>query len=218
MALLVSVQQAALNALASYLADVLPDVSVEPRWPDPDKKLPSKAITLIPAGPRTLLYFGRPEILEKVEDISPTAALYRWIVAEAELPVQMDIWTTYPLDRDDIIARLDNLVNVGFTALSGINLLTQNPVEDFIALELGDGWEGSNANFFFDTVKFDDTAPQTIRHEYRATYKGMGAFNLTIVAESPKIARINIDLKLSQANTYSEYSVTADGETFTETI
>lgn len=47
----VSVDQASLNALAVFLRTKLPGVDVNDRWPDSDKALPERAVTILRAGP-----------------------------------------------------------------------------------------------------------------------------------------------------------------------
>src|ERR1041385_1251648 len=177
MALIAPIHLAAANRLASYLSDVLPDVVVESRWPDPDKALPVKALTIIPAGARNLIFMEQPQVVSS-EDLDPPNKIWRWRVAECEQPLQMDIWTQFPLDRDDIVARLDKYLNVGFSQLSNSSVSTQ-PVEQNLVLELQDEWLGTNAYYTFDTAEYDDTPDQVVRQEYRATLRGMGYFNLT---------------------------------------
>lgn len=209
MALIVPIHLAAANRLASYLADVLPDVSVESRWPDPDKSLPAKALTIIPAGARNLVFMDQPQVVSR-EDINVNSPikLWRWRVAECEQPLQMDIWTQFPLDRDDIVARLDKYLNAGFSQLSNATISTQ-PVEQNLVLELQDEWVGTNAYYTFDTAEYDDTPDQVVRQEYRATLRGMGYFNLTETAIRPQLAVAKIKLKLGEnlqdINTYDEF-------------
>lgn len=207
MSLITPVHLAATNRLAEYLADVLPDVFVEPRWPDPDKKLPQKALTIIPAGARNLLFMDYPQLVSS-EDLTPPNKIWRWRVAECEQPIQMDVWTQFPLDRDDIVARLDKYLNVGFSQLSNATVSTQ-PVEQNLVLELKDEWLGSNAYYTFDSAEYDDTPDQVIRQEYRATLRGMGYFNLTETSIRPQLAVAKIKIKLGEnlqdINTYDEF-------------
>ncbi len=198
MALLVPVQIAASNSLATYLSSVMPDVIIESQWPDPDKKIPVKAITIIPAGPRNLLYMETPQLISTVALTSPNN-LYKWRVAECEQPFQMDVWSQFAADRDDMVARLDQFINVGFSLLSGVTNAAK--VDQNLSLEMADGWEGSNAYFTFDTVIYDDTPDQVSRREYRATYRGMGFFNLSSTAVNSSIAQVNLQIKLSDTDT-----------------
>lgn len=220
MSLLYPPQIAATRSLASYLRGVMPDVSIEEIWPDPDKSLPNLAVTIIPAGPRNLLYMDGPQLITSTP-INSTTANYQWRIAECEQPLQMDVWAHFAGDRDDLVARLDRYINVGYTQLSGIRPLLQMPVERYIALNMADGWEGSNAVFYFDSCSYDDSAVQTMRVEYRATYRGMGFFNLSQWATSPTLAQVNFQTKLydSDQNVHSsQYMVTDSTETFTEDI
>lgn len=194
----VPVQIAASARLAKYLSSVMPDVQFELKWPDPSKKLPQKAVTIIPAGKRNLVYMEYPQLVSSV-DLTPPNKQWRWRVAECEQPIQMDVWAQFSDDRDDIVARLDKYINVGFSELSTATISTPT-VDQNIVLELEDDWFGSVAYFTFDEVDYRDTPDQVQRQEYRATYKGMGFFNLSQDAISPQIASINIKLKISESD------------------
>lgn len=206
MALSVPVQMAASLALKRYLESVMPDVVVEPKWPDPDKSLPVKAITIIPAGPRKLMFLESPQLIGS-EDLSPSSPLkiYKWRIAECEQSFQMDVWSQFSADRDDICARLDNFLNAGFSQLSNATVSTES-VDQNLVLELSDGWEDSNAYYVFDSFDYDDTPDQVTRQEYRATYSGIGYFNLSNKAIKPSIAAINIKLKLENETDYTTFT------------
>ena|ERR1700690_1371256 len=198
--LLVPCQIAASNSLCAYLSTVMPDVVFESTWPDPEKSLPVKAITLIPAGPRNLVFMQSPQLISFTELFppDPILKLYRYRIAECEQPFQMDVWSQFAADRDDMVARLDQYINVGFSELPGLTGV--DPADQNISLAMADGWEGSNAYFTFDTVSYDDTPDQVTRREYRATYKGMGYFNLSTTASSSTIAQINIQTQISNTD------------------
>lgn len=206
MSLVTPVHLAAANRLAEYLSDVLNDVEVSSRWPDPSKSLPVKALTIIPAGARTLLFMDHPQVVSK-EDTDPDSVkkIWTWRVAECEQPLQMDVWSQFPLDRDDIVARLDKYLNVGFTQLSNATVSTQ-PIEQNLVLELEDEWEGTIAYYSFDSAEYDDTPDQATRQEYRATLRGNAYFNLTAKAVKPQLAVAKIKLKLENETNYTEFS------------
>src|SRR5690348_16961814 len=48
----VTVEQAAQNALRTWVASKLPDVSVSSRWPDASRPLPEKAVSILRVGNR----------------------------------------------------------------------------------------------------------------------------------------------------------------------
>src|SRR5262245_5154952 len=103
----VSIQQAAANAFATWLASQLPGVVVEPRWPSPDKQKPSKSITLVMAGRRRDTPID-PYVLKKT-NTGPTQTTAVWPIAACVQPFQLDIWTLSDIARDDLIAQLDIL-------------------------------------------------------------------------------------------------------------
>lgn len=203
----VPVQIAATSKLSKYLSGVMPDVQFELKWPDPSKSLPQKAVTIIPAGKRSLVYMEYPQLVSSV-DLTPPNKQWRWRVAECEQPIQMDVWAQFSDDRDDIVARLDKYINVGFSQLSTATVSTPT-VDQNIVLELEDDWLGSVAYYTFDEVDYRDTPDQVQRQEYRATYKGMGFFNLSQNAISPEIAKINIKLKISESDLSATDTTTA---------
>lgn len=194
--LITPVHIAASYALQKYLQSIFQgEVAIEPKWPDADKELPNKGITILPAGPRKIEWLQEPELVSE-EDLSPnTMKKYNWRIAECTQDYQLDIWTHYSDDRDDLVARLDRCLNVGDSALSTASLSTPS-VDPGVALEMQNGWEMSNAYFLFDTIDYKDSPEQVMRNEFRATYKGSGMFNLIESSINPKLAKINIGIKL----------------------
>lgn len=204
--LITPVHIAASYALKRYLELVIPDTVVEPKWPDPDKALPPRAITIIPAGPRHLYFMDYPQLISS-EEINPNSNLkmYKWRLAECEQPFQLDVWASFPGDRDDICARLDLALNAGFSQLSNATIATPS-LEPDLHLELSDGWEDQIAAYVFESTDYDDTPEQVLRKEYRATYSGMSYFNLTGKAIKPALAKVNLLLKLEGESDYQTFS------------
>lgn len=209
MSLLVPIHLAATNALANYISNILPDVSVEPRFPDPDKSLPPKAVTVVPAGPRFTYFMDGPQLIGSLPIPNDTVnQQWQYRIAEMEVPFQLDCWTQFDLDRADLIARLDQILSVGDTALS-INV--GNPsilpaATDSLVLPLLDGWEGSNATYYFTYFDYDQTPDQAMRREYRATYRGNSYCNMTKTIIAPTIKVANILIRQVGDSTYEEFS------------
>lgn len=222
MTLATSIQQAACNALATWLRSQMPaDVTVEPRWFEPDVELPAitaghpKAISIVPAGKRkdNLL---EPKLISKVADVDATTATYRWQVAEIVQPVQLDAWAGFDVDRDDMLARLDQALHAGLGATCGdVNC---DPIEPTVTVPLGDGWQG-RAEFDLGAPDTTDTPTSSGQSEFRATYSGEARAILYVDAESPRMAAITIRLRLSEHPSPTggtDATVTTDGASFTD--
>src|SRR5258708_436009 len=111
MSLTVTIQQAACNALSTYIQTALSDVTVFARWPEASVKLPTKALSIIPAGPRITEFLDNNVLFQSsTTDPNPS---YAWQIATCRQPIQLDVWTTADVLRDDILARLDNIMNTG---------------------------------------------------------------------------------------------------------
>lgn len=183
--MLVSIQQAACNALAKYLIPKMgTDVEILPRWPA-NERLPDKAISIVQAGARRDLPIDN-RIL-KFEDIDADHVETTYQLAYCELPLQIDVWTRKDVYRDDLVARLDVALNDYFG---------QEPANG-LALRLKDGWEDSYADFWFESCGDTDTPDAAMRSEYRATYRGNATFMLTVTRENAKQKLINLRLYLN---------------------
>src|SRR5579864_5517484 len=111
---LVSIDQAAINAIKLWFAANLPaDVVIDDRWPEPSRSLPVKAITILPAGAREQDYVD-PQIVSATS-LGPSTnnQMYSWLVALIKQPLQLDVWTKSDVDRDDIKARLEPILFAG---------------------------------------------------------------------------------------------------------
>lgn len=210
-----SIQQAAANALATYLASELSDVTVEQRWPDASKNLPAKAITILMAGPRTEDKFD-PHLVSTAELAPPVAntAAFTWAVASITQPLQLDVWTTYDVVRDEILARLDDSLHKGETHTLGT--FNSDPVRHGVLLALGDGWTG-NVDCTFDAPTVDQTPDQVNKAEFRATMRGEARMTLTWTGNSARAASLQFRLRLRENDTasgsYDLETITASGTT-----
>jgi hypothetical protein len=192
--LAVSIQQAGINAFAAYLQSKLPDCKVENRWPAPDRKLVSKTITVIPAGSRKDDYL-EPRILSKVnQGDSQTRVIYQ--VASCYQPMQLDVWCTGHLERDDLISRLDTFLRAGASSLTGA--FSPDPVGAGCLIAVQDGWQESEttADFIFEDPDTDDEPSAVEASQFRATYRGGAYFKLTIPAIVSRQKVIKLSLLL----------------------
>lgn len=182
----VSTGQAAANALAEYLHGVLgPDVVVKSRWPSSGKRLPLKAVTIVPVGRRQRVDVQQDTRVLVQEDLQtppggaaqPTAQISVRIGSYVQ-PMQLDVWCQTYTDRDDLIDRLDDALTQGEEATlisteTGLPLVTSDPWRDGILLQLlpADGYTGI-AELLFDEPEVSDDAESIQRSEFRATYIG----------------------------------------------
>ncbi len=217
----VPIQQAAINALATWLTSRLPsDIKVSRRWVEPDKVLPPKAITILPIGPRQDELLD-PVVISQSTDLSGvTTYVYRMRCVTQ--PLQLDVWSTYAPVRDDILALLDVNLNVGEAITLGV--AGRDVLRQGLLLPLGDGWTGY-VDFCFDAPSYFDTPESAQVKEFRASYRGEAVIDLTISATAPKIAQIilrqtlhetPVGTALPQTGT-DVATVTSAGETYTHT-
>lgn len=192
----VTVQQAAANAFAAWLQPQLDDVTVEPRWPSPDKRRPSKSITVVTAGRRVDLPI----------DLRPMGS-NGWQIAACRQPFQLDVWTNSDVERDDILARLEDLIHQDQAALPGV--LGATPGYGLL-IKLADGWDayGTIADFVFEEPDLDATSDSTGRSIYRATFRGESYFMLVVTQAYAKQTQINFQLALSETDQAADFPVT----------
>ena len=183
----------AANTLAAWLKARLDGVAVHARWPEAGVKLAPKAVTVLLAGPR------EDELLEPVAvervDTGRGRAIYTWRVRACKQPMQLDVWTTSHAARDDLVARLERAVNV--SEAESIGVRHADPVRSGVLLRLPLGWDGF-CDFLFDAASEMDTPDATQRAEYRATARGHAWMDLTVRAESARLARATLRLRLTQ--------------------
>lgn len=196
----VSIEQAAQNALARWIARELPDVPIGERWPEANVRLPARTITVLRAGSR------RDEALDPVAIKSvavvgsPRRALYTWRMRACTQPLQLDVWAHSDVARDDLLSRLEPVLNASRArSLAPLRVAQADPVEHGLALLLSDGWEGF-VSYWFDEPALTDTPDAVQRSEYRATYRGAAAMQLTLDAESPRLARMALRQRLDGAD------------------
>lgn len=187
MAQLVSIQQAARNALAAWLRDDLASVaglSVEPRWVEVDVTKPPLAITVIDAGPRKIEW-GDPVLLSS-EVVNATQVDGVWALGDVEQRVQLDVWAPSDLELDDLVARLDRSLNAGLRPVG----ITSEPFAVGLLVNLANGWAPGTATFRFDEPNTDHTADDANQQEWRASYRGTMSARLVAKGTAPRLARL----------------------------
>jgi hypothetical protein len=112
---------------------------------------------------------------------------FLWRIRACELPLQLDCWAASEAGRDDLMARLDAVLNADATP----GLLDGGaPARNGLLLELASGHEGVVADVVFDNPDLEDASEEAKRQEWRATYRGLADFNLTVRAQSARLARL----------------------------
>lgn len=202
----VTVQQAAANAFCAWLQSKLLDVVVEPQWPSPDVQKPDKSISIVTAGARQDLPIDL-RIIKNTPDLTPGSKLTTsvWQVAACTQGFQLDIWATSDIDRDDIKARLDQLLHAD---ASPLGLPFSNPVGGGCLIAVQDGWQdfGTIADFSFNEVDDDISSDTQPRDIYRATYSGDAYFMLAVTAVTARQTVITFTQRLSETNTPSDFT------------
>jgi len=108
-----SVGQAAANSVAAWLtASLEPDITVLGRWPS-SSKLPVnpqgrvKVVSVTKVGRRRRLDVNMPDATIASSKTGPVTARVTIPLGIYIQPLQLDVWCTYDVDRDDIIDQLD---------------------------------------------------------------------------------------------------------------
>lgn len=178
-------------------------VSVEQRWPDPEKRLFPLTVTVLLAGEVQLLLVTPtdPDSSEELTPPDPTKKRYRWKVAEATQPLQIDCWATYDVARDDLRARVEAALNAG-------DQTEDWPVPPGLDLALlpADGWVGT-AQYDFRAFSNLDTPNAAQQSEWRATARGEAHVALYIEAVSPRMAHLTLKQLLNDVSAYPDREV-----------
>jgi hypothetical protein len=205
MAARASIGQAAANALAAWLQTQLDsDIVIAPRWPDPGKPLPAKAVTVIRVGTPSRVDVSCLALVSRV-NISPTVVRSTWQFGSMTQALQLDLWATNDFDRDDMLAQLSDALTAGIeqTLCVGVDPntvgITGDPVRDGVLVPFlaADGYPG-NADFCFDTPMVDDDPQSIQRKEYRATYHGEAQFAYVVTRDTPRILAATLKQKVHQ--------------------
>ena len=190
----VTIQQAALNALQTWLTSELPDVTVRSEWPI-EPQLPDQCISILPAGPPIDEQITMRHV--SMTPVDPQTGTYTYQIKARRQPVQLDIFARYEAVRCDIEAQLDVALHKGEYYTLSPNRPYGSKFRDGPLLALGDDWTGY-VDFTFDPPEPNDTADAAARSEWRSTMRGEAGMVLTITAESPRIALAGIRMLLGE--------------------
>jgi hypothetical protein len=125
-------------------------------------------------------------------------------------PLQLDVWTAYDVERDDLKQRLRSALNAGMGRTIGA--YNADPFRHGVVVPLADGWTG-HADCFFDKPQATDTPDAVQRCEFRLTYRGVADAFLVERGESARIVAIRIQQRMRAARTTT---VTASAVTHRE--
>lgn len=203
MAQLVSLQQAACNALAAWLTSELTGQSIviEPRWISSDRQLPPKAISVIEVGEPDIDWLD-PEVLSTtnvdLENSTPVKKVDTvWTVGNADQALQLDVWALTDVELDDIRARLFGALNAGDR---GLGLTRVDPFAVGLQLPLADGWDPGIATYVFQLPDIQQSPSAVAESEWRATYRGRVSMQLAQRARTARIARVLIKTRVYQSD------------------
>jgi hypothetical protein len=132
------------------------------------------------------------------------ARLYVWRLGEIEQEVQLDCWSTSPAWRDDLMARLEPLLNAAPSESAGFGY--DDPVRPGVTVPLADGWSGY-ATFYFEQTAPIENPGAIQQNEYRATVSGTAYVFRLVKAQSPRLAMAQLQLTANQRATSSTATV-----------
>lgn len=227
MALLVSIQQAAANALRAWLVKRLapavhPDLIYD-RWPEATvplfdvKKERTQALSILLVGAPTDELFS-PVIVSETP-INATSEMATWRFRCRRQPIHIDAWAAYDTHRDDLIARIEPAINASNQLTLGD--ATADIVRIGVTLPLADGWTGVG-EFLFDGPELLQTPDSNQQSEFRATFRGYVDVMLTQTAVTPLIASIILKQKahtapVAPSTLFTDVAtITRSGVTYTE--
>ena len=184
----VTIQQAANNALAAHLSTNLPDVRIEEHWPDPSNRLILPTITILHAGPRQDLAIDMRDLAYRVVG---NTVNFKTQLSACHQPLQLDIWASDQVQRDNIIARLDFVLNmdtINGGYMHGLNLA---PLD-------ADNWSDTFFDFYFESPELDDTPFDAFVEEWRCRYRGHAWMMLAVDRTAPRQSIIDFQLKIRE--------------------
>jgi hypothetical protein len=165
---------------------------VHARWPEATTKLAPKTVSVLLAGPREDQFLD-PIPIARV-DTGQNRALFTWRVRACKQPLQIDVWATSHAARDDLVAQLEQALNVSETKSLGVS--NADPVRQGVVLRLPEPW-GGLSDFLFDSATANDSSDAAQRSEYRATARGSAWMDLTVQAESARLARATLRARIT---------------------
>lgn len=211
-----TIEDAVVDALATFLKAQLAPVQVVAEWPSPDVPLDGDAVTIVLSGP------AEEEILDpyvvKTDTVSATTSDYTWAVAGLIIPIQLDAWSLSASGRSNLAAKVRRALKSG----SQISLgdVWGDPLAHDVELPLAGDWSDQTASFVAEPPDMSDTPDDAQRNEYRARFDVEATATLTIVAQSPRMATIKFRERMaktlpSSGNFDTTTTTTASGTTWT---
>jgi hypothetical protein len=220
-----------------------PAIAVLDDWPDatPELALPSVSVTRADApdveelDPSLVLdVLGRP--LSTL--VSGNSYNFIWRVAQATLPLQIDVWASSKPMRGDALARLRPALTASKAATlaayiaatnailagAGLDALPQqDPVDNSIVCQLAAPWDHVLADYAFEHRPELSLSPTAAgADEWRATLRGVATFDITVTAASAKLARVILKAFATTGSSLSgtpktqlTNTITASGSTIT---
>lgn len=195
----VTIQTAASNALAAWLTTQMPDCTVTQRWPSPDRPLPSKAITVLTAGTRKDTDV-EVNLISQIDSVTDNTTVARWQIKACEQAVQIDVWAKTDAEREDILARLDDVLNYGEAALDPVTDIYSDPARSGLVLNVADGWPSTIADFSFEGPNTPDDSDSVKRAEFRATIMGNIYVMLTVTRQSVRQVKLVLEQRLNNVD------------------
>lgn len=189
MTLRVSLEQASMNALTAFLTPLMPDVKIWSRWPEPNIKLPPKVITCVFAGEQNYVPLDPVLRDDDTEIVNATTVSATWSLGYLEQPIQLDLWATFDVQLDDMIARLDEILRSGASSLSVVG---GDPFETDLLLELAGEWAGTTVDVYISQIRRVMDAEARKRNEYRAFARGIMTAERTAVREAVRLRKIQM--------------------------
>jgi hypothetical protein len=197
----VTVQQAAANALRTYLQSQMDlregsgAVVVLDRWPPSGELAQPRSISVITAGEREDVYkAGLQAELVRQSSVNSTTGLYTWRVAACSQLVQLDVWATYDVALDEMLADLDQAFRQGTSVTLG--LTNGMPFREGVLLAMGDDWQGFVDCTLEGGPNVHHSNEAHVTNEHRATLRCRLDMDLTLQAQSPKLLRVLLEQTL----------------------
>lgn len=197
----VSIEQAAKNALAVYLAAQIPTATFLDRWPEAGQDVANRTISVIFAADSDEEYW-QPTLQSSTPNVgsNPPTVTAIYEIASVTQPLQLDVWCTSETDRDDLVKKLADALSLGVGVTLAQGATGGDPVRNGILLPLADGWSG-NVDITFDRARRVNTSDSETRSEYRAMALGAARMVRTETRTLPEMKAIHLKQKTYETTT-----------------
>ena len=202
----------------SRAANLVNGWTVYPQWPEANTQLAGKVITVIQSGVPQFDLCSRQTVAQNNK--TSILATYTWSLYQVRLQMQLDIWCTSSVDRDDAHAQLDALLNKGVSLISSI----ADPVAEGVVLNFNaaDGWNGT-CDYIFDSPMPMWNPNDVQQVDYRSTSRGEARYALVESSDAARITSIIAKIKAhetaipaSSTQLNDITTITASGVTHTQ--